>query len=206
MLKVWGRNNSINVQKVMWAIAELELAHERIDVGGPFGGLDTQEYGKLNPNRLIPVLEDGSAVIWESQAIVRYLASKYGSGVLWPEDPAERAKADQWMDWKVTRITPDLGIVFLGLVRTSEANRDMAAIERAAERLAVSFTMLDKALENKPFIAGQSFNMGDIPVGAACYRYRSLDIVRPDLPHLARWYESLQERAAFRDHVMIPLS
>jgi len=206
MLKVWGRNNSINVQKVMWTVAELDLAYERVDVGGPFGGLDTAEYGRLNPNRLIPVLEDGSAVIWESQAIVRYLASRYGSGNLWPEDPAERAIADQWMDWKVTRIIPDLGIVFLGLIRTPEAERDMAAIEQAAERLAISFAILDKALEDKPFVTGEVFNMGDIPVGAACYRYHSLDIARPDLPHLSRWYGQLQERATFREHVMIPLS
>lgn len=118
MLKIWGRPNSINVQKAMWAVAELGLSHERKDVGGAFGGLDTEEYGILNPNRKIPVLQDGEVTVWESHSIVRYLAARYGSGSLWPADPAARALSDRWMDWKIATILPHLHVIFWGLVRT----------------------------------------------------------------------------------------
>ena len=131
MLVVWGRKNSINVQKVMWTVAELGLAHERKDVGGPFGGLDTAEYGALNPNRRIPTIvdEDGTT-IWESHSCVRYLAARYGAGNLWPEDPSARALADRWLDWMQTTLLPDLAPVFIGLIRTPAEKRDMAQIER----------------------------------------------------------------------------
>src|SRR5690606_22701182 len=118
MLTVWGRTNSINVQKVMWTVGELGLEHERIDAGGAFGGLDTAEYGRMNPNRRIPVLQDGELGLWESNAIVRYLAARYGAGTLWAEDPAQRSEADRWMDWMVTTLLPDMTVVFWQLVRT----------------------------------------------------------------------------------------
>ncbi len=206
MLKVWGRNNSINVQKVMWTVAELGLEHERIDVGGRFGGLDTPEYGALNPNRLVPVIEDGDAVVWESNAIVRYLAARYGADGLWPADPARRAQADMWMDWMITSLQPDMTVVFWGLVRTPPEQRDTARIESAAERLGRIFAILDDHLAGHPFVAGDDLTMGDIPVGAACYRYHALPIKRPGLPNLEFWYARLQERKPFRNHVMIPLT
>src|SRR5262249_14445383 len=104
MLKIWGRTTSSNVQKVMWAVGELGLEHERIDAGGKYGGLETAAYGQLNPNRRIPTVEDGDAVVWESNVIVRYLAAKFGAGELWPSDPGARASADQWMDWQQTTL------------------------------------------------------------------------------------------------------
>ena len=131
MLRVWGRNNSINVQKVMWTVGELGLPHERIDVGGAFGGLDTAEYGALNPNRRIPTVEDEDVVVWESNACVRYLAARYGAGRLWPEDVRRRAAADMWMDWQVSTLMPDMTVVFWGLIRTPEAERDYPKIEAA---------------------------------------------------------------------------
>ena len=206
MLKVWGRNNSINVQKVMWTVAELGLEHQRIDASGRFGQLDTPEYGALNPNRLVPVIEDGDVVVWESNAIVRYLAARYGADSLWPADPARRAQADKWMDWTITSLQPDMTVVFWGLVRTLPEQRDMGRIESAAERLGRTFAILDDHLAGRRFVAGDDLTMGDIPVGAACYRYHALPIKRPPLPDLESWYARLQDREAFRSHVMIPLT
>jgi glutathione S-transferase len=206
MLRIWGRNNSINVQKVMWAVAELGLAHERIDVGGKFGGLDTPEYIAMNPNRTVPTLDDDGFILWESNACVRYLAARYGAGTLWIDDPAERALADRWMDWQAATLLRDIGVVFWGLIRTPEAQRDHAAIAASAERLGELFRILDQQLAGREFVTGSRFTMGDIPVGAACYRYHELPVERPRLPNLAAWYERLQQRAPFREHVMIPLS
>ena len=206
MLKIWGRTNSINVQKVMWAVGELGLEHERIDAGGAFGGLDTDAYGRLNPNRKVPTVQDGELVLWESNACVRYLAARYGSGGLWPEDPTPRAMADMWMDWQQTTLLPDMTIVFWGLIRTPEDKRDHAAIEAAARRLGSIWAMLDERLASRPFVAGEAFTMGDIPVGAACYRYHGLPIGRPRLANVERWYERLKERAPFREHVMLPIT
>lgn len=206
MLKIWGRNNSVNVQKAMWTVGELGLDHERIDVGGAFGGLDTPEYGAMNPNRRIPVLEDGGTVLWESNAIVRYLAARYGSGSLWAEDPGIRAQADIWMDWMVTTLLPEMHPVFWGLIRTPEAERDMDHINAAAKRTGETFKLLDAHLADRKFVTGGALTMGDIPVGAACYRYHELPIDRPDLPNVAAWYARLQEREAFRQHVMIPVT
>ncbi|MGH6960833.1 MAG: glutathione S-transferase, partial [Dongiaceae bacterium] len=135
MLTVWGRTNSLNVQKAMWTIGELDLPHRRRDVGGKFGGLDTEAYGRLNPNRRIPVIDDDGVVVWESNAIVRYLAARYGQGSLWAVDPGARAAADQWMDWMQTTLSPDLSTVFGGLVRTPRSKRDPAAIDAAARSL-----------------------------------------------------------------------
>lgn len=208
MLKVWGRTNSINVQKVMWAVGELGLglAHERVDAGGQFGGLDTAPYGAMNPNRLIPVIEDGGAVVWESNAIVRYLAACHGTGTLWPEDPARRALADRWMDWQLTTVHPALGPVFQGLIRTPPERRDAAAIAAGAERLVAAMRLLDGHLAGAAFVAGDALTMGDLPVGCVCWRYRELPIARPDLPNLERWFEALQTREAYRRHVMLPLT
>jgi len=204
MLKVWGRRTSSNVQKVMWAVAELGLEHERIDVGGSFGGLDTPEFGALNPNRLIPVIDDGGVVIWESHAIVRYLAARYGRGTLWPEDPGERARADQWMDWLHTTVWPDLGRIFMGLVRTPPSRRDMQAIAEAAERLGRTYAILDRALEGRAYLLGDELGMGDIPLGTSLYRYYTLEPVeRPRLANLEAWYRRLQARPAYAEHAMV---
>jgi glutathione S-transferase len=206
MLRIWGRNNSINVQKVMWAVGEVGLEHERIDVGGAFGGLDTPEYGRLNPNRRIPTVEDGEVVVWESNACVRYLAARYGAGTLWPEDPARRAAADCWMDWQQTTLLADMTVTFWGLIRTPAAERDHAAIEAAAKRLGTTWRILDQHLASRRFVAGDSLTIGDIPVGASCYRYYGLPIERPQLPNVEAWYDRLKERAPFRAHVMVPIT
>ena len=212
MLVVWGRKNSINVQKVMWTAGELGLAHERKDLGGPFGGLDSEDYGALNPNRLIPtIVDDDGTTLWESHSCVRYLAARYGAGSLWPEDPAARSQADRWLDWMQTTLLPNLAPVFLGLIRTPAEKRDMARIERSARAMGETWRILDAHLEGQRFVSAGSLTMGDIAVGAACYRYHALDIEglgieRPALPNIAVWYERLRAREPFRTHVMIPLS
>ncbi len=206
MLKIWGRTNSFNVQKVMWTADELGLAHERIDAGGAFGGLETDSYTALNPNRRIPVVEDGELALWESNAIVRYLAAKYGSGTLWPEDPGLRSLADRWMDWQITTLQPQLHIIFWGLIRTPEADRDMAAIDAAVVVIKPIWQLLDEHLSLRRFVGGPDFTMGDIPLGCAAWRYFNLPIDRPRLPNLEHWSTRLQERPAYRRHVMLPVT
>lgn len=206
MLRIWGRTSSINVQKVMWAVGELGLEHERIDAGGAYGGLDTAEMIARNPNRLIPILEDGEIVVWESNAIVRYLAARHGTGTLWPEDPAARSRADRWMDWQVGSLLRELGPIFMGLVRTPEPQRDVAAIAAAAERIGPIWRILDDHLADRHHVAGPTLTMGDIPVGCAFWRYVNLDVPRPSLPNLQIWFQHLKERDAYRQHVMLPLT
>ncbi len=207
MITVWGRKNSVNVQKALWALAELGKPFERQDVGGAFGGLDTPEYVAMNPNKRIPTLVDNDGtVIWESNAIVRYLCARYRVSTLWPDDPVARGHADMWMDWQVTTILPDMFTTFWGLVRTPAEKRDMPAIEAAAERMGQSWSHLDNWLSDKPYVAGDSFSMGDIPVGCFVWRYSQLDIVRPSLPNLDAWHNRLQTRKGFQEHVMQPLS
>jgi glutathione S-transferase len=206
MITIWGRTNSVNVQKVMWALAELGLAHRRHDAGGKFGGLEAPDYLARNPNSRIPTIDDNGVIVWESNVIVRYLAARYGSGTLWPSDPAARAAADQWMDWQQTTIGPDLGPVFMGLVRTPPEQRDMKAIAAAAERVGKSWGVLDRHLAGRDFVAGERFTMGDIPVGALYWRYVNLPVARPALPECDAWHKRLQARAAFREHVALPLT
>ena len=206
MLRIWGRTNSINVQKVMWAVGELGLEHERIDAGGAFGGLDTEDYGERNPNRRVPTLEDDGLVMWESNACVRYLAARYDKDGLWPEDPAARARADMWMDWQQTTLLADMVVVFWGLIRTPEDKRDHGAIDAAAKRLGGTWRLLETQLAGRRFVAGDRFTIGDIPVGATCYRYLGLPIERPSLPNLEAWHERLKQRPAFRKHVMLPIT
>ena len=206
MIRIWGRTSSINVQKVMWTVAELGLPHERIDAGGAFGGLDGPDYAAMNPNRLIPVIRDGDTCVWESNSIVRYLAARYGQGSLWPEEPAHRSEADRWMDWQLTIVQPAIFPVFHGLVRTPAEKRDMAAIEAGAQRLVAAMRILDAHLAGRAFVAGDALTMGDIPAGCACWRYANLAIERPDLPNILAYRARLEARPGYRAHVMLPLT
>ncbi len=206
MLKIWGRVNSVNVQKVMWAVAELGLEHERIDAGLQFGVVDTPEYGALNPNRRIPTIEDNGLVLWESNVIVRYLAATYGAGTLWSEDPRARAEADRWMDWQQTTGLPNVNVAFLGLIRTPPEKRDTAAIDAAIAQAGKDWATLDAHLARHPYVGGENFTMGDIPIGATCHRYMGLDIARPPLPALEDWFARLKQREPYRAHVVMPLT
>jgi glutathione S-transferase len=205
MLKILGRKNSINVQKVMWAVGELALAHERVDIGGPFGKNKEPDYLALNPNGLVPTMQDGDFVLWESNAIVRYLARK--AGKLMPSDPKAMATAEQWMDWQQTAYNPAIGPVFWNMIRTPPEKRDMALVERQKTAAIAMAQMLDAQLGRSAYVAGDSFSVGDIAVGATTFRVRALVTERPAMPNLERWYASLQQRQAFRDHIEgVPLT
>ena len=199
---VYGRRNSLNVQKVMWALGELELPYERIDVGGSFGYPD--DYVALNPNTVVPTLRDGALVLWESGAIVRYLSQRYGVGLLWPEDPNRAALADQWMDWHKDRVSVGFFDVFINQIRLPAAKADAAAIERGAKIAARQFALLDAHLAGSAYLAGEQFSCGDIPMGAMTYRYLALAIDRPPLPNVERWLAQLEQRPVFAYHVAIP--
>jgi glutathione S-transferase len=192
----------MNVQKVLWALAELDLDADRIDAGGSYGGLDSESYGALNPNRRIPTLEDGALVLWESNVIVRYLASRYGRGVLLPESPIDAAVADQWMDWMQTTLAPAFVPLFWEVVRKPPSQRSLERIPRLVVEAGRAYAILDARLADAPWIGGDTFSMGDIPAAATLYRWFTMEIDRPDLPRLAQWYERLQERPAFRSTVM----
>lgn len=203
MLKVWGRATSVNVQKVMWAVGEMGIAHDRIDVGGRFGGLATPAFLAMNPNARIPTIEDDGVVVWESNAIVRYLAARYGEGVLWERDPGTRAQADSWMDWMQTTLAPDSYGVFCAVVRTPADRQDRTAITDLTEHLTGHYELLDRQLAARPYLVGDRFSLADIAVGVTLYRYFEMEIDRPALSNLHDWYKRLRERPAFRDHVMI---
>ncbi len=204
MLKIWGRKTSVNVQKVMWAVGELGLAHERIDAGGNFGRLDTPEFGAMNPNRLVPVLDDDGFILWESSPIVRYLAERYGRGTLAPEGRHAYARADQWMEWATTELYRDIiGVCFLGLIRTAAKDRDAAAIAAAAKRAGDKLSLLDRQLDGRAFICGDQLTMADIAVGALMYRYFNLEIERPALGNVEHWYRRLTARPPYQAHVMV---
>jgi glutathione S-transferase len=202
MIKIWGRNTSVNVQKVMWAVGELDLAHERIDVGGSFGKNNEPAYLAMNPNGLVPTLQDDGFVLWESNSIVRYLAAKYGAGKLEPPDLRSRARASSWMDWQLTVAAPALTPVFWGLVRTPPEKRDQAAIEAGKIKTIAAMKILDAQLATTAFIAGDALSMGDIPVALMAYRFRRLVPERAPLDHLERWFTAIEQRLAFKQHVL----
>jgi glutathione S-transferase len=203
-ITIWGRLSSCNVQKVLWALEELDLPYERIDLGGDFGGLDDPAYRALNPYGRVPTLKDGDTVVWESDAIVRYLCAAYGAGTLWPEDPAERAYADQWMTWATTEMMPDWIALFWRLVRTPPERRNEKAIARHHAACVRNFAFLDRHLEGRRFIAGDALTMADMPFGMMMYRWYTMDIERPATPHVDAWYDRLRERPAYRRAVCIP--
>ena len=203
MIKIWGRNSSSNVQKAMWAVGELELECKRIDIGGAFGKNKEPSYLAMNPNGMVPTLEEEDGfLLWESNSVVRYLAGKYDkNGVLEPKDAKQRALASQWMDWQLSVVGPAITPAFWGLIRTPPEKRDQSAIKTSQERTIAAMQILDAQLAKAAYVAGPTFSYGDIPVGVMCYRYRQLVPERPAMPHLDRWYDAIAKRNAFQDHV-----
>ncbi len=203
MLKIWGRNTSSNVQKVIWALAEMKLPFERIDVGGAFGKTKDPFYLAMNPNSLVPTLEEEDGfTMWESNSIVRYLAGKHQNRTLEPADLKIRARAQMWMDWQLSVMAPAITPVFWGLIRTPPEKRDHAAINAAKEKMAGVMKILDAQLGKTAHVAGEAFSMGDIPVGLIAYRYRRLVAERPAFANIERWFASLEQRPAFKEHVL----
>ena len=209
MLKILGRANSINVQKALWAAEECGLPYDRSDVGGAFGGNDQPWYRALNPNGVVPTIDDDGYILWESNSIVRYLAAKHAPGTLWPTDPQVRGHADRWMDWQLTTIAEGMRILFWGWTRTPHEKRDYGAMEAARTATAALWQRLDAHLASRAFVVGEQFTMGDIPVGAMCHRWHVLPFKREDLPpmpHLRAWYDRLQARPAYAKVVALPLT
>lgn len=206
MLRIWGRKNSSNVRKVLWCAEEVGVAYENIEVGGAFGQVDEPVYRQKNPNGLVPTLEDGELVLWESNAIVRYLAARYGEGRLYPDDPTVRAGADKWMDWTTSSFAAPFRPLFWGMLRTPVEQRDEHAIGAALARCGELLRIPERALAERPYLSGDAFAMGDIPLGCFIYGWFEMPIERPELPHLAAWYARLRERPAFRRAVMTPLT
>lgn len=204
MITLWGRRNSMNVQKVTWALKEVGLDYKRMNVGGSFGGTDTPEYLQMNPNKVVPTLVDGDVIVWESNAVVRYLARTYGQKILLPQDPATHARADQWMDWCGSFVSPSILKIFLNKIRLPAEKADLAMCAAGVTECAMHLRRLDAHLADNAYVAGEAFSMGDIPLGTAMYRYFTMDIDRPELPNVSAWYDRLQERPAYQRAVMIP--
>jgi glutathione S-transferase len=196
MLRIWGRLSSVNVQKVVWCADELGLAYERIEAGGTFGVNDTPEYLAMNPNGLVPVIDDGGFILYESNAIVRYFAAKHAGGGLWPASLEKCADADRWMEWQSTGYTPAMVTAFVQLCRTPPEKRDAAAIEASRVKGEAFSAVLDAYLAGREFVAGNAFSVADISVGCAAHRWLGLPLARTPRPDLERWYAAMKARPA----------
>ncbi len=206
MLKVWGRRNAFNVQKVVWLIGELGRPHRHIDAGGSCGGLDDPAFLAMNPHGRIPVIDDDGTVVWESHTILRYLAARYGAPALWSDSPAERSQVERWMDWSLATLQPAFMDLFWRFYRTPAAQHDQAQIRRDTERCAELYRLLDGELAMRPYLAGDRFSLADIPAGTSLFRYFGIDVAHPEVPHVRAWQARLSERTAYREHVMIPFA
>jgi glutathione S-transferase len=208
MLKIYGRKSSSNVQKVLWCCGEIGLAFERIDMGRQFGGNREAPYLALNPNGLVPtIVEDDGFSVWESNAIIRYLAKRYGAAGFYPDDARRAAIGEQWMDWQLNSLSDAFTPMFHGLVREAPEHRNAESIEKSRASTQRHLAMLDRHLQGSRFVAGDAFTVADIPVGIYAYRWHTFEgIVRESLPALERWYRELQARPPYRDHVMVGLA
>lgn len=203
MLKILGRATSSNVQKVVWLCEELDIAYDRTDIGGPFGGNDQPEYLSLNPNGVVPTVDDDGFVLWESNSIVRYLAEKHGKGTqFYPDDLQARASASRWMDWALSTLAPRHVPVFQGLIRTPEAERDHDRINASRDLWAKANGALENWLADHEYLSGDTFGIGDIPASPFTFRWFNLDIEREAFPNLKRWHDTICARPAFRKHVI----
>jgi glutathione S-transferase len=205
MLTIWGRLSSINVQKVVICANELGLPYERIDAGGSFGGLDTPEALARNPNKLIPVIRDGDFVLWESNAIVRYLSRVYGAGTLWPEDPRVVADADRWMDWQSLSLNPALVDAFLNTVRAKPGQANQAALDASVAKTEPLLAILDAHLATRAYVAGD-YSMGDIPLACSAHRWYGLPLARRAHPNVEAWLARLRARPAYASALTYPLA
>lgn len=207
MLTIYGRKSSYNLQKVMWLVAELELPHKHVECGGDFGGLDTPEFLSMNPHGRVPVMKDCDTVVWESQAILRYLAAMYGRPQFWAEDAATRSHTDRWLDWNATSLQPDfLNGIFWGWYRTPADERNMDVVEVKFAACSRHMALLDREIGDKQFLLGDKLTLADIAIGTAFHRYFNMEIPHPKVPRVEAWHERLEMRPSYQQHVMIPFA
>lgn len=205
-MKIWGRISSVNVQKVVWCCDEIGLGYQRIDAGGAFGLNDTPEFLAMNPNGLVPVIDEDGFILYESNAIVRYLAARHAGGTLWPADLRARADVDRWMEWQSTDYTPAMFQAFWQLVRTPPEKRDAAVVEASRARSEKFSAVLDAHLRDRAYLAGESFTTADIVVGCAAHRWLHLPLAREPRPNLERWYAGLRARPGSRQVTSLPVT
>ncbi|RST85631.1 glutathione S-transferase family protein [Aquibium carbonis] len=205
MLEVWGRKTSSNVQALMWCIGELRLPYRRHDVGHRYGGNDTPGFLALNPNGTVPILKDGDGEpLWETGAILRYLATRYGTGPFWPADLDDRTRIDKWAEWSKINIALNFTApVFWRVVRTAPADRDEEAIRAALRALEVKLDIAEAQLEHHAFLACSEFTLADVQFGHVLFRYFDIDIPRGEHPAVKQYYDALTKRPAFIEHVMV---
>jgi glutathione S-transferase len=206
MIKIWGRTDSSNVQKVLWCCGELGIEFERVDWGGKYGGNNDPAYRAMNPNGLVPTIKDGDFLLWESNSIMRYLNAKYGHGRLLPTAPERMADANRWMDWQLSTFNAAIVPLFWNLIRTPTDKRDPKTVESAFEKTSKAWQMVEEQLAKHRFLGGEEFSLGDIPLGVWAYRWFNLPIERPKQPNISSWYERLKQRKPYQTHIMIPLS
>ncbi len=206
MLKIWGRMSSINVKKVVWTAQELGLDFQRTEAGGLFGLVKTPDYMALNPNSLVPVIEDDGFVLWESNVIVRYLCARHSAGEMYPTDLRERFDAERWMDWQQTTLNPASRPGFWQLVRTPPEQRDAVLLGESNTAVEALMAMLDAHLAQRHYMVGERFTVADIPVACEVHRWFGLPQARQSRPHLERWYEQLCARQASKGVLDLALS
>jgi glutathione S-transferase len=187
----------------MWLVGELQLPHEHVPAGGPYGVVDEQHFRAMNPNGLVPVIADDSLIMWESNAILRYLAATYGKDKFWSDDPKKRAPIEQWIEWGGTTFQPNMIGLFVNHWRTPDHQRNPNAIRNFQQRADNNLRLLEAELGNRGYIAGDNFTLADIASGTHLYRYYTMGTAFPKLPNVEAWYKRLQERSAYREHVMI---
>lgn len=206
MLKLWGRANSSNLKKVTWLCEEIGLPYNRIDAGMSFGVVNTPEYRKLNPNGLVPTIDDEGFILWESNAIVRYLAAKHAAGTLWPTDLKVRADSDRWMDWCTSTLWPAFRPVFWNLIRTPADKRNQTEVDEGAQKTGEVLARLDGCLAGRKFVAGDQLTIGDIAFGPVVYLVQNVPFDRPKLANYDAWYARVSERPAFKKVVALPVA
>jgi glutathione S-transferase len=206
MLTIHGRLNSINVQKVVLACEEMGIPYVRHDAGGAFGIVKTDAYKAMNPNSLVPVIVDDDFVLWESNAIVRYLASKFGQGTVYPDDLRQRALSDRWMDWQCFSFYNAYAAAFRGLIRTPEAERDLKAIDASIAATHPQMAILEATLAGKTYLAGSRPTIGDIALVPTIYRWLNMPVQRPAAPHTEAWVGCCVARPRWGKALLLPIT
>ena len=205
-ITLYGRHTSYNVQKVLWFLDQLELEYQHIELGSSPGDTETKEFGKLNPMRKVPVLADDEKIIWESNSILRYLASSYGSNQWLPQDAYQRSLVERWMDWSQTRFEPAFVGVFWGYYRTPRALRNMEAINKSLDDCVYCLDRLDEQLGDQEYLLGDTLSMADITAGIFLYRLVEIDLDISLPACVARWYQKLQKFPGYKRWAMSDFS